>query len=58
MNLSDVEMFLTIVNNKSISKTAEALFISQPTVSHRLKLLEKELNCSLLRGTRASSRSN
>lgn len=49
MNLSDVEMFLTIVNNKSISKTAEALFISQPTVSHRLKLLEKELNCSLLR---------
>ncbi len=49
MDLTDIEMFLTIVNNKSISKTAEALFISQPTVSHRLKLLEKELNCSLLR---------
>lgn len=48
MDLADVEMFLSIVSTKSISKTAEALFLSQPTVSHRLKLLEKELNCSLV----------
>ena len=48
MDLADIEMFLSIVSTKSISKTADALFLSQPTVSHRLKLLEKELNCSLI----------
>lgn len=48
MDLADIEMFLSIVTTKSISKTADALFLSQPTVSHRLKLLEKELGCSLI----------
>lgn len=48
MDLSSIEMFLSIVSTKSISKTAELLFLSQPTISHRLKLLEKELNCSLV----------
>ena len=48
MDLTDVEMFLSIVSTKSISKTADTLFLSQPTVSHRLKLLEKELGCSLI----------
>lgn len=47
MNLTDIEMFLVIVNTKSISKTADALFLSQPTISHRLKLLEKEINFPL-----------
>ena len=42
MDLTDVEMFLSIVSTKSISKSAEALFLSQPTMSHRLKLLEKD----------------
>lgn len=48
MNLSDVEMFLAIVHTKSITKTAEALFLSQPTVSQRLKALEQELNFPLI----------
>lgn len=48
MDLTDVEMFLTIVNTKSISKTAETLFLSQPTISHRLKTLEKELDFPLI----------
>ena len=48
MDLTDIEMFLTIVSTKSISKTADTLFLSQPTISHRLKLLEKELSCSLI----------
>ena len=43
MDLSEIETFLTIVNTKSITKTADILFLSQPTVSHRLKALEKEL---------------
>ena len=37
MDLSEIETFLTIVNTKSITKTADILFLSQPTVSHRLK---------------------
>ncbi|MDD7770013.1 LysR family transcriptional regulator [Suipraeoptans intestinalis] len=48
MNLAEIETFLMIVETKNITKTAETLFVSQPTVSHRLKLLEEELGVSLL----------
>lgn len=48
MNQADIETFLTLVKTRNITKTAESLFVSQPTVSHRLKLLEEELNVSLL----------
>lgn len=48
MNLADIETFLTIVNTKSITKTADTLFLAQPTVSHRLQALEKELGFALL----------
>lgn len=43
MRYSDVETFLTIVNQNSISKAANALFVAQSTVSHRLSKLEQEL---------------
>ena len=48
MNLADIETFLTIVSTGSITKTAELLFLSQPTVSHRLRSLEEELGFSLI----------
>lgn len=48
MNQVDIETFLMLVRTKNITKTAENLFVSQPTVSHRLKLLEDELQVSLL----------
>lgn len=48
MNQAEIETFLMIVKTKNITKTAENLFLSQPTVSHRLKLLEEELNVKLL----------
>ncbi len=48
MNLSEIETFLAIVNTKSISKTADLLFLSQPTVSHRLSSLETELKFPLV----------
>lgn len=48
MNLADIETFLTIVDTKSITKTAELLFLSQPTVSHRLRALEDELGFPLI----------
>lgn len=48
MNLSEIETFLMIVKTKNITKTAENLFLSQPTVSHRLKSLEDELGLQLI----------
>lgn len=48
MNLAEIETFLMIVKTKNITKTAENLFLSQPTISHRLKSLEEELGVRLL----------
>ncbi len=48
MNLAEIETFLMIVKTQNITKTAENLFLSQPTVSHRLKLLEEELQVKLI----------
>ncbi|MCY0896255.1 MAG: LysR family transcriptional regulator [Alicyclobacillaceae bacterium] len=39
----DMELFLTIARCKSISKTAETLFMSQSTVTTRLQRLERDL---------------
>lgn len=43
LNLSDVELFLMIVRTQSITKASELLFLSQPTVSQRLRTLEETL---------------
>lgn len=48
MNIGEIETFLMIVKTKNITKTAENLFLSQPTVSHRLKVLEEELGIRLV----------
>lgn len=48
MDFNELETFLMIVQTKSITKTAENLFLSQPTVSHRLKSLEEKLNMQLV----------
>ena len=49
MNLSDIETFLTIVETRNITKTAESLYVTQPTVSRRLQNLEEELGFALIR---------
>ena len=48
MNIEGIEVFLAIVQTKSISKAADKLFLTQPTVSHRLKTLESDLGVSLI----------
>lgn len=48
MNQVDIETFLVLVRTKNITKTAESLSVSQPTISHRLKALEDELHVPLL----------
>lgn len=48
MDLESVEVFLAIARTRSISSAAKILFVSQSTVSYRLKLLEEELDCKLI----------
>ncbi|MGM9572722.1 MAG: LysR family transcriptional regulator [bacterium] len=48
--------FLTVAKEENISKAAEALFITQPTLSRQLNQLEKELGIKLLkRGKRKTT---
>lgn len=47
MTVIDIEAFLCVCRYKNISKAAEALHITQATLSIRLKALEEELNCTL-----------
>jgi Transcriptional regulator len=51
MNQTQVECFLTIVEEKNYSKAAERLFLSQPTLSRYIQALEKELGCVLFNRT-------
>lgn len=48
MTNAEIQAFLTVWAHKSISKAAEALYLSQSALSTKLKTLERELNCSLL----------
>lgn len=53
MDLKRLYYFITIVNNKSYSKAAEKLHISQPSLSNAVKKLEHEVGAPLLeRSTR------
>ena len=47
MTVSEIECFLSICEHKTISRAAEELYITQPSLSSRLKTLEKRLahNC-------------
>lgn len=47
MNLEQIEAFLYVSLTKSFKRAGEILYISQPTVSARIKSLEKELGCDL-----------
>lgn len=47
MTLADIQMFFAVLEYGSISKAAKKLFISQSTLSARIKALETELNAPL-----------
>ena len=51
MEFKHIEYFIEAANHKSISKAAEALFISQQALSRCIKNLEAELNCKLFERT-------
>jgi DNA-binding transcriptional LysR family regulator len=54
MNLEQINTFLTVYQMGSYTKAAEQLYLPQPTISHRISQLEKDLGKSLLiRGKRS-----
>ncbi len=53
MDLRSLHYFLTIVEEGNISKAAKKLHLTQPPLSHAIKVLEEELGVTLFhRGTR------
>ncbi len=54
MELRLLQYFLTVVNEGSITKAAEILHITQPTLSRQMQDLEEEIGaCLMIRGKRA-----
>ena len=47
MTSLEIEAFLTVHSTGSVTKAAELLYISQSSLSTRLRTLERELGCSL-----------
>lgn len=54
MNKDFVQTFVTIVQVKTISRAAEALYTSQSTISYRLQSLEAELDTKLFQRWRGN----
>lgn len=53
MELRELKYFLAVTREQSISKAAEALFITQPNLSRQMQNLEKEIGLQLfIRGTK------
>ena len=48
MELRQLQSLMAVVEYKSFSKAAEKLFISQPTISTHIRILEEELNSRLI----------
>ena len=49
MDFKELSSFVAVVNYGNFSKAAEKLFVSQPTISQHIKLLEDELNTKLFK---------
>ena len=44
-----IDTFLAVLETGGISRAAEQLYLTQPAVSHRIKIFEQELNISLFK---------
>lgn len=48
MDFRQLESFISIAKNKSFSKAAKELYLTQPTISNHMQNLEKELKTTLI----------
>jgi DNA-binding transcriptional LysR family regulator len=59
MTIDQLKTFLAVVNNKGFCHASRKLFLTQPTVTTRIQMLERELNATLfMRSRRKISLSN
>ena len=58
MNSELIETFVTVANAGNITKSADILFVSQATVSHRIKQLEEKLGIQLILRNKGSKQTN
>lgn len=47
INIENIEAFVYVIHCGSFNKAADALYLSQPSVTARIKSLEQELDCKL-----------
>lgn len=47
MDFHQLKVFISVYKNKSFSKAAKEIFLTQPTISEHIKTLEEELKCKL-----------
>ncbi len=47
MDIHQLQIFISVFKNKSFSKAAKELFLTQPTISEHIKTIEEELNSKL-----------
>ncbi|MFN2302349.1 MAG: LysR substrate-binding domain-containing protein, partial [Anaerolineales bacterium] len=53
IDLMKIEAFLYVAENLSFSKAAKQMHLSQPTISHHIKMLEREFGIELFNRSRA-----
>ena len=51
MELAQLEAFLQVAHHRSFSRAAEALFLTQPSVTARIQSLEREIGERLFERT-------
>jgi DNA-binding transcriptional LysR family regulator len=54
MTIRQLEIFVKLCETKNFSKTAEMMFVTQPTVTHQIQTLEDELGLKLFLRTKRS----
>jgi len=47
VNIENIEAFVYVIHCGSFNKAADALYLSQPSVSARIQSLERELDCKI-----------
>ena len=47
MDIHELKVFVSVFKNKSFTKAAEEIHLSQPTISDHIKAMEEELDCKL-----------
>ncbi len=51
MNIKELEAFISVYDNRSITKASERLYVSQPTLTRTIKKIEEEAGTELFKRT-------